>query len=165
MTERKPAGMGFSSWIDQQITEAAERGAFDDLPGAGKPLPRRADSDDGQTWLREYLRREGISPDVLLPEPLKLLKERELLAAAAADLRTEQEVRDAATDLNRRIARWRRIPLGPPIFVPMADEDAMVARWREARQPAPPEPGAAQPGPAAPAPRTRRRRIGRRSRS
>src|SRR5262245_50270332 len=36
MTERKPAGMSFTSWIDQQIEEAAERGAFDDLPGAGK---------------------------------------------------------------------------------------------------------------------------------
>jgi len=36
MTGRKPAGMSFPSWIDQQINEAAERGAFDHLPGAGK---------------------------------------------------------------------------------------------------------------------------------
>ena len=47
MTERKPPGMDFSSWIDQQIEEAAKRGAFDDLPGAGKPLPNRGESDDG----------------------------------------------------------------------------------------------------------------------
>ena len=29
MTERKPSGMSFTSWIDQQISEAEERGAFD----------------------------------------------------------------------------------------------------------------------------------------
>lgn len=52
MTERKPAGMSFPSWIDQQINEAAERGAFDHLPGAGKPLPRRDETDAGQAWLR-----------------------------------------------------------------------------------------------------------------
>lgn len=28
----------WESWIDQQIREAQERGAFDDLPGKGKPL-------------------------------------------------------------------------------------------------------------------------------
>jgi hypothetical protein len=64
MTERKPAGMGFTSWIDQQISEAAERGAFDDLPGTGKPLPNRGEADDGQVWLRDYLRKEGVSTDV-----------------------------------------------------------------------------------------------------
>jgi hypothetical protein len=31
MTERKPPGMSFTSWIDQQISGAEERGAFDDL--------------------------------------------------------------------------------------------------------------------------------------
>jgi hypothetical protein len=44
MTERKPAGMSFTSWIDQQIDEARERGAFGNLPGAGKPLPKRRGS-------------------------------------------------------------------------------------------------------------------------
>jgi hypothetical protein len=36
MTERKPREISFTSWIDQQIAEATERGAFDNLPGAGK---------------------------------------------------------------------------------------------------------------------------------
>jgi hypothetical protein len=31
--------MSFTSWIDQQISEAEERGCFDNLPGAGQPLP------------------------------------------------------------------------------------------------------------------------------
>jgi hypothetical protein len=142
MTERKPAGMSFTSWIDQQISEAEERGAFDSLPGAGKPLPNRGEDDDGQAWVREWLRREGVSADVMLPEPLKLRKEAARLAETVHDLGSEQEVRDVVADLNRRIMDWRKIPLGPPIFVPLVDEEQMLSRWRE-RQPAiPPVPPA-----------------------
>jgi hypothetical protein len=131
MTERKPPGMSFTSWIDQQISEAAKRGAFDDLPGAGKPLPKRSEADDGQAWLREYLRREGISAEELLPTPLKLRKEIERLTATVQELPCEQEVRDVVADLNRAIMEWRRIPVGPPVFLPLVDEETMVRRWRD----------------------------------
>jgi hypothetical protein len=138
MTERKPPGMSFTSWIDQQISEAQERGAFDNLPGAGQPLPKRREDDDGQAWLREYVRREGVSTDELLPTPLKLRKEIERLAEAVPGMSSEQEVRDVAGELNRRIVQWRRIPVGPPIFVPLVNTEAMVARWHEAHPAAPP---------------------------
>jgi hypothetical protein len=39
MTARKPPGVGWESWIDKQIREAEERGEFEDLPGAGQPIP------------------------------------------------------------------------------------------------------------------------------
>jgi len=146
MTERKPPGTSFVSWIDRQIAEAEERGAFDSLPGAGQPLPRR-EQDAGQAWLRDYMRREGVSSDDLLPTPLRLRKEAERLAAAVPEMHSEQEVREAVADLNDRIVQWRRIPLGPPVFLPLADEDALVARWRAARPAAPPA-GHAEPPPA-----------------
>jgi hypothetical protein len=134
VTERKPADMSFPSWVDKQISEAAERGAFDNLPGAGKPLPRRREGEDeGQLWLRDYLRREGVSADVMLPEPLKLRKEAARLTEIAAEFRSEREVREAAADLNDRIIKWRRIPVGPPIFVALVDEDELAGSWREAR--------------------------------
>ena len=132
MTERKPAGMSFRSWIDQQIEDAADRGLFDDLHGAGKPLPKR-DEDAAQAWLREYLRREGLSTQDVLPTPLKLRKEREVLAEMAPALPSEDDVRHAAADLNERIMQWRRFPLDSPIFVPLVDEEQMVALWRSAR--------------------------------
>jgi hypothetical protein len=140
MTERKPTGMSFRTWIDQQISDAAERGAFDNLPGAGKPLPRRSEDEDGQVWILDYLRREGVPTDVLLPPPLKLRKEAAVLAEAVAALPSEQDVRAAVADLNHRIMEWRRIPLGPPIFVPLVDEDEMVAAWREGQPAAEPPP-------------------------
>jgi hypothetical protein len=131
MTERKPPGMSFTSWIDQQISEAAARGAFDDLPGAGKPLPKRPDSDDGQSWARDYALREGVPVEELLPPPLKLRKESARLAETVHRLRSEEDVREAVAGLNERIMRWRRLPVGPPVFVPLVDADAMVRRWRE----------------------------------
>jgi hypothetical protein len=160
MTERKPAGMSFRTWIDQQISDAAERGAFDNLSGAGKPLPRRSDDEDGQVWVLDYLRREGVQTDVLLPPPLKLRKEAAVLAEAAPSLPSEEDVRSAVAELNHRIMEWRRIPLGPPIFVPLVDEDAMVAAWRAA-QPAPaaePEPESSEEQPTRPQHWWRRRR-------
>ena len=140
MTERKPPEISFASWIDQQVNEAAERGAFDNLPGAGKPIPRRGKAEDEQAWLRDYLRREGVSGEELLPIPLQLRKEVERLTATVPDLRSEQEVREVVADLNRRIRQWRRIPTGPPVFLRLVDEETMVARWRDAQR-----------GPASPA--------------
>jgi hypothetical protein len=135
MTERKPPEITFTSWIDQQINEAAERGAFDNLPGAGKPLPRGERG--GDAWLRNYLAREGVAAEELLPTPLKLRKERERLAETVSELRTEAEVRDVVRDLNRRIMEWRRIPTGPSIFLSLVGEEAMVSRWRQGQSAAP----------------------------
>jgi hypothetical protein len=131
MTERKPLGMSFTSWIDQQIEEAAERGAFDDLPGAGKPIPNRGDEDAAMAWIRDKVAKEDIASEDLLPVPLKLRKESSRLGETVPDLPSETAVRQAVAELNERIMKWRRLPIGPPIFVPLVDEDTMVARWRE----------------------------------
>lgn len=146
MTERKPPGMSFTSWIDQQISAATERGAFDDLLGVGKPLPRQSEF-DGQTWLREYVQREGGNLEDCLPTPLRLRKEIERLHETVSGLRDEQQVRDVVGELNARIAQWRRLPIGPPIFVPLVDADTTVAAWQEGRRAAEPEPDQAGTAP------------------
>jgi hypothetical protein len=69
----------------------------------------------------------------MLPAPLRLRREIERLAETAGEFRSEQEVREAAADLNRRIVEWRRIPLGPPVHVRLVNADDLVARWRGAR--------------------------------
>jgi hypothetical protein len=166
MTERKPPGISFTSWVDQQINEAAERGAFDDLPGAGKPIPDRGEA-DGQAWLREYLLREGVSAEELLPTPLKLRKEIERLTGAVQDLRSEQEVRDVVAGLNRRIMDWRRIPVGPPVFLRLVDEEIMVSKWRDGQSvvPSPSSPApAGREARSRSSPRPRRWHLRRRSR-
>jgi hypothetical protein len=146
MTERKPRGMSFTSWIDQQIADAERRGVFDNLPGAGKPLDLKPDTDAdyGQAWVRDYARREGVSPEEFLPTPLRLRREIERLAESIGGMRSEQDVREIVGDLNRRILEWRRIPDGPPVFVPLVHMDDMLDRWRAAQ--------AAQAAPSSPVP-------------
>jgi Domain of unknown function (DUF1992) len=152
MTERKPLQTSFASWVDQQIAEAEERGAFDNLPGAGQPIPRGGGTD---AWLRDYLRREGVSADELLPTPLRLRKEMERLAGTLEELSSEQEVREVVKGLNRRIVEWRRIPTGPPIFLRLLDEDEMAARWRDAHCKPPSPAPAARPARDTPSSRPR----------
>jgi hypothetical protein len=155
MTERKPKGMSFTSWIDQQILDAQRRGLFDDLPGAGKPLDlkREPGGDYGQAWVRDYARREGVQPEEFLPTPLRLRRETEKLAEAVREMRTEDEVREAVSDLNRRILEWRKIPDGPPIYVRLVNKEQMLAVWRESHPAKTPLPRAAASAPAqAPAP-------------
>jgi hypothetical protein len=135
MTERKPRQQSFTSWIDQQIADAENRGVFKNLPGAGKPLNIKptGDGDFGEAWIRDYARREGVTPAEFLPTPLKLRREIEQLTEIVGEMRSEAEVRETFGDLNRRIVEWRRIPVGPPIHVRLVNTDEMVARWRAAR--------------------------------
>ncbi|HUC25970.1 MAG TPA: DUF1992 domain-containing protein [Streptosporangiaceae bacterium] len=133
--------MSFRSWIDQQISDAAERGAFDNLPGTGKPLRRSGDSDNPDAWVLDWVRREGVSTEELLPTPLKLRKQAARLAETVSQFGSEEAVRDCVAELNDRIMEWRRLPIGPPIFVPLVDSEAMVAQWR-AEQPGSPPPTA-----------------------
>jgi Domain of unknown function (DUF1992) len=135
--------MSFPTWIDQQIADAEQRGVFDDLPGKGKPLDLKPTGGDyGDAWVRDYARREGVQPDEFLPTPLRLRREIEKLTEEVGGFRSEAEIREVASDINRRIVEWRRIPVGPPIHVRLVNADDLVARWRAARS-AKPAPGPA----------------------
>jgi hypothetical protein len=155
MTERKPSELSFRSWIDQQIDDAARRGAFENLPGTGKPLPDRGPNAD-EAWLMDWVRREGLSTEEMLPTPLKLRKQSARLAESVHKLRSEDDVREIVGELNERIMSWRRLPIGPPIFVPLVDEEEMLARWRAARTQVAPEQAAPPVAGAVTASRRRR---------
>jgi hypothetical protein len=150
MTERKPAGVGFESWVDQQIREAADRGEFDDLPGAGKPLPDAGGPDDENWWLRGYLRRENVETDVLLPVAMRLRKRIERLPETVRALRSESEVRAAVARLNAEIRESWRTATGPLPPVRLVDADTVVARWHADRAAAD-ESAAAEPAGPPPA--------------
>jgi hypothetical protein len=154
MTERKPTGMSFETWVDQQITRARERGAFDDLAGAGKPLPRREREETTYDWALEWARREnGGELTGMLPTGLQLRKEREELPRVVAGLSSESAVRAVVEAHNARVDQYYRRPV-EGIWVPvgMADAEEVVAEWRRTR-PATPPPA---PSPTAPAPARRR---------
>ncbi|WP_181768233.1 DUF1992 domain-containing protein [Streptomyces albidus (ex Kaewkla and Franco 2022)] len=131
MTERKPPGLPFESWVDKQIREAEERGAFADLPGAGKPLRDANAPYDETWWLKRKMHDEGLSH---LPPTLALRKEAEDALAAARRARSEKEVRRIVTEINEKIrAAIRTPPAGPPLNLVPYDVEGVVAEWSEKR--------------------------------
>lgn len=114
MTQRKPPGMGFESWIDKQIREAQERGEFDDLPSAGKPLPGAGEPLEEDWWIKRKVREEegtaGLPPSLVLRRQAETAKARALAAPADAEARAIIE------EMNAKILDALRKPLsGPPL--------------------------------------------------
>ena len=134
MTERKPPGMKTEDWVEAQIKQAQLRGEFDDLAGAGKPLPRLANAHDPDWWVKDFIRREKIETDALLPPSVQLRKEKQALQEKLSVLRTEAEVRDYLQDLNRRILLQIRDATGVVVPVGPVDEEEMFAQWQEGHQ-------------------------------
>jgi hypothetical protein len=159
MTERKPSGVSFETWVDRQIREAAERGAFDNLPGAGKPLPDQGKPYEEMWWIKQKLREEELS--FPLPESLALRKEAEAALAAAGRARSESEVREILTDINEKIVEGTRKALsGPPLNLMPYDVEEIVHDWRARRPEAlSTETPCAGPSPAETRPRSRARAL------
>ncbi|MFI7098850.1 DUF1992 domain-containing protein [Streptomyces sp. NPDC050161] len=129
MTERKPPGVSFESWIDKQIREAQERGDFAELPGVGKPLPHLDKPYDEMWWVKDKMTRESLS---YLPPSLALRKEAEEAEEAAANAPTEAALRRILTAVNEKIRAALRTPLeGPPLRLTPFDIDERARAWRE----------------------------------
>jgi len=132
MTERKPAGMTFDSWVDAQIERARRRGDFDELPGHGEPLTDLDAADDPAWWGKQLLRREGVS---VLPPALEIRRKAESLREAAPSFRSEADVRMAAELLNAEIRRLNsHSPGGPATTQAPLDPEALMQAWRDARE-------------------------------
>lgn len=127
----------FRSVVDAQIRAAEARGAFDNLAGAGKPIPGLMEPDDPMWWIKGFMEREDVPGEAMLPPSLAMRREIEKLPGTLASLRSEKAVRDHVEDLNHRIRRWIQIPIGPQVPLRPVDVDQAVEAWRAARTPAP----------------------------
>ncbi|KQX59274.1 MULTISPECIES: DUF1992 domain-containing protein [unclassified Streptomyces] len=131
MTERKPPGVDFESFVDKQIREASERGEFSSLPGFGKPLSDDRAPYDELWWIKGKMHREGAA---VLPPSLALRKAAEDAEAAVASAVSESQVRRILGEINTKIAEaLARPPAGAPLNLRPFDVDAVVERWRAER--------------------------------
>lgn len=55
-----------TKWVDLQVQQSIQRGEFDDLPGAGKPIKNLDRDHDPDWWVKQLVEREQI---VVLPDP------------------------------------------------------------------------------------------------
>jgi hypothetical protein len=144
VTQRKPAGTSFPDWVDQQIRAAERAGAFDNLPGKGKPIPGLGQPRDDMAWIAGKLRSENVDIAEVLPPALALAREVERLPERLRQLRSERQVREVVEDLNARIRRAQLAPqVGPPVRVGRVDVEQAVVQWRTAQPHA--RPPAAEP--------------------
>ena len=131
MTERKPPGIGFGTWVERQIREATERGEFDNLPGAGKPIADLDKPHDELWWIKQKLRREQLS---YLPPTIALRKEAEEALLEASRAGSEDQVRRIVADINRKIVEGnRKAASGPPLNLMPFDVERVVRDWRGRR--------------------------------
>jgi hypothetical protein len=126
----------WESAVDKQIREAQERGDFDNLPGAGKPLDL-SDSGDPDWWVKRFAAREQLDLAGALPGALGLRKEAAGYPESLVDVRTEAQVREIIQDYNKRVLADRLRPaVGnlPPLIAKTLDVDEMVERWQPLRE-------------------------------
>lgn len=125
----------YESWVERQIREAMERGEFDDLPGAGKPLDL-GDVDDPDWWVKRKMAAEGIEPGHAVSGPLALRREAATYPESLLDVRSADRVREIIRDYNQRVVEDRLRPTvgrDMPAVAPRLDVEEMVSRWEELR--------------------------------
>jgi Domain of unknown function (DUF1992) len=122
----------YESSVDRQLREAQERGDFDNLPGAGKPLADAGREYDEDWWVKDWLRREGAS---VLPPSLQLRREAAELDDLVDRRTTEAAVRQLVTSLNEQLRKARAgLMDGPPVLLPPFDVEDVVRGWHERRR-------------------------------
>src|ERR1700709_107076 len=103
-----------------QIQQAMERGEFDNLPGAGKPLGDLGSPYDRDWWLKKLIEREQITR--VLPAALQLRQDDATLDAELDRETAEPVVRKLVEEFNRRIIEARRqLQGGPPVVTKTRD--------------------------------------------
>ena len=166
-TGREAAGQRIArqhEYVDLQIKQAMDRGDFDNLPGAGKPIKGLGTQHDPDWWVKQLIEREKITG--VLPPALQLRKDDAELDARLDRHTAESEVRRELEESNARVMKARYTPVdGPPLVTMPRDVDAEVDAWRArglARRRAAAARRAEGPAPAPEARRPRRRWFRRR---
>jgi hypothetical protein len=119
-------------YVDLHIRQAIERGDFDDLPGAGKPIKNLGTQHDPDWWVKQLIEREKISG--VLPPALQLRKDDAALDAKLDRHTAESEVRRELEEFNARVMKARYTPIdGPPLITMPRDIEAEVEAWRARR--------------------------------
>ncbi|MFN3257808.1 MAG: DUF1992 domain-containing protein [Ilumatobacter sp.] len=132
MTERKPDNVSWESWVERQIQDGQRAGAFDALPGHGRPLDGLDSARDELWWVKAKLRDEQISA---LPPTIAIRAERADAIDAALRAGTDAEARQLLDAVNERIRYLNsHATAGPPSTVVTVDVDVIIERRHAERR-------------------------------
>lgn len=114
-------------WLEEAIASAIERGEFDDLPGAGRPLDGLGGTYDPAWWAKRFVAREkAAEAGVELAAAIDRQMPR-LLATA-----TRAELTSAIDDWNTAITALNR-NLEPADRLTLLDPATILRRWEALR--------------------------------
>jgi DnaJ homologue, subfamily C, member 28, conserved domain len=131
VTQRKPPGVTWESWIDRQIRRAQERGEFHHLPGEGQPIPDLDKRFDELRWVKDKLVREELS---YMSPSVALRKQVHDAVQAASRAESETEVRQLIAEINKKIRDANRKGIrGPSLMLMPFAPDRVVREWRRRR--------------------------------
>jgi len=131
MSERKPPGRPWKSWVEEQIQQAQREGEFDQLEGKGKPIPGLDAPYDPLWWVKKLIEREKLS---VLPQALEIRARVDRMLEYVWGLATEAHVRERVAAINAEIARANRTTAaGPPTTLSPLDAESILVRWRDHR--------------------------------
>ena len=132
MTERKPPGVKWETFVERQIREGMKNGAFSDLPGHGKPLESLDLPPDPDWWLKEKLRREEIAAP---PPALAMRRELDDVREQIRQSDSEDEVRQVVSDINVKICALNgKAHSGPPSTLMPLNLERVLTEWRTRRE-------------------------------
>jgi len=133
MSERKPLGRRWETWIEEKIQEAKAEGGFERLEGHRKPIAGLDAPYDPLWWVKKLLVREKLS---ILPRALEVRASVDRAMAAVWALSSEAHVRARVAAINAEIGRANRSAAeGPPTTLAPLDVEDVLAEWRRRRQP------------------------------
>jgi len=93
-----------ASLVERQIQDAMERGEFDSLPGAGKPIDGLDRPYDPAWWAKEWLRRNRLVDEARDLRRDALAEARRLRAAGR-----EEEAARRIAEADRELGRINRM--------------------------------------------------------
>jgi DnaJ homologue, subfamily C, member 28, conserved domain len=131
MSERKPPGTRWESWVEDKIREAQAAGGFEKLEGHSKPIPGLDAPYDPLWWVKKLLEREKLS---VLPLALEVRAQVDRALETVWSLPRDAQVRERVAAVNAAIARANRTTSeGPPTTLAPLDVGDVLAEWRRRR--------------------------------
>ncbi len=99
------------SWIERRLSELAEDGYFDDLPGSGKPIPDIDTVYSPTWWATRWIERDVANES---SKPMRARLERDVAEALTLPMPEARkrlaEIAAGVEELNRLLDRPQQLP-------------------------------------------------------
>ena len=136
MNAREPGKDFFEPFPERQVREAMARGEFDNLAGAGRPLPAQWYANHAPDWwLHRKLADENLPLSAVLPPSVQVRQQKAQIQQLLAEISREDQARELIEDLNARIVEVNLAQRGQhAVLTKKLPVEETLAEWRRQRR-------------------------------